>query len=92
VWGEKLPFGTVCGEFSAGGWVHAVAFSPSGNSIAYCAHDSTISIANGPNVPVQVIQTTYLPFVTLLYANESSLVVAGHECAPFVVTKNGSEW
>lgn len=27
VWGEKLPFATVCAEFPAGGWVHAVAFS-----------------------------------------------------------------
>jgi hypothetical protein len=35
VWGEKLPFGTVCGEFSGNGWVHGVAFSPSGNTIAW---------------------------------------------------------
>jgi len=36
-WGEKLPFGTICGEFSSpnGGWVHDVAFSPSGNILAY---------------------------------------------------------
>jgi len=36
-WGEKLPFGTVCGEFasSAGGWVHAVSFSPSGDVLAF---------------------------------------------------------
>lgn len=36
-WGEKLPFGTICGEFSSpnGGWVHDVAFSPSGNALAY---------------------------------------------------------
>lgn len=38
-WGEKLPFGTVCGEFAspAGGWVHAVAFSPSGDVLAFAS-------------------------------------------------------
>lgn len=37
VWGERLPFNTVCGEFSspAGGWVHAVAFSPEGDALAF---------------------------------------------------------
>lgn len=36
-WGEKLPFNTVCGEFPsiAYGWVHDVAFSPSGNVLAF---------------------------------------------------------
>ena len=34
-WGEKLPFGTVCGEFTSSGWVHGVCFSPSGNTIAW---------------------------------------------------------
>lgn len=37
VWGDKLPFNTVCGEFqsSRGGWVHSVAFSPSGDVLAF---------------------------------------------------------
>lgn len=37
VWGERLPFGTLCGEFSApaGGWVHGVGFSPSGDVLAF---------------------------------------------------------
>lgn len=37
VWGERLPFNTVCGEFStpSGGWVHGVSFSPSGDALAF---------------------------------------------------------
>jgi actin related protein 2/3 complex, subunit 1A/1B len=37
VWGEKLPFNTVCGEFSSasGGWVHSVSFSPGGDLLAF---------------------------------------------------------
>ncbi|KAI8927431.1 WD40-repeat-containing domain protein [Entophlyctis helioformis] len=92
VWGEKLPFGTVCGDFAAGGWVHAVGFSPSGNSIAFAAHDSTITIANGPAVPPQLIVTPNLPFVSLFYASENTIVVAGHDCAPYVVLNRGSHW
>lgn len=30
--------------------------------------------------------------MTLLYVNEHTIVAAGHDCAPFVVTSNGSEW
>ncbi len=39
VWGEKLPFNTVCGEYAspAGGWVHAVGFSPSGDVLAFAS-------------------------------------------------------
>ncbi|KAJ8521637.1 hypothetical protein ONZ45_g1671 [Pleurotus djamor] len=46
VWGSKLPFNTICGEYSSptGGWVHGVAFSPSGDLLAFASHDSSISI------------------------------------------------
>lgn len=39
VWGAKLPFGTVCGEYKslAGGWVHAVGFSPLGDVLAFAS-------------------------------------------------------
>jgi actin related protein 2/3 complex subunit 1A/1B len=39
VWGEKLPFNTVCGEYSSpsGGWVHSVGFSPSGDVLAFAS-------------------------------------------------------
>ena len=71
--------------------MHAVSFSPSGNSIAYCAHDSTITIANGPQQPLQVIQAQTLPFTTVFHVNEDALVVAGHDCSPYVVTR-GDKW
>ena len=39
VWGSKLPFNTICGEYSspAGGWVHAIGFSPSGDILAFAS-------------------------------------------------------
>lgn len=37
MWGDRLPFGTICGEYSSpsGGWVHDVAFSPSGDVLGF---------------------------------------------------------
>ena len=36
-WGEKLPFGTLCGEWTSPyqGWIQSVAFSPSGDALAF---------------------------------------------------------
>ena len=31
------------------GWVHAVAFSPSGNKLAWVGHDSSISVVDAEN-------------------------------------------
>lgn len=92
VWGEKLPFGTVCGEFAGNGWVHSVAFSPSGNAIAWVSHDSTVSIATGPSVPPTVISTGCLPFVSLVFVSETQLLAAGHDCAPFLVSLKQGQW
>ena len=37
VWGSRLPFNTLCAEYlnESGGWVHSVAFSCSGNALAF---------------------------------------------------------
>ncbi|RKP03362.1 hypothetical protein CXG81DRAFT_29299 [Caulochytrium protostelioides] len=94
VWGERLPFGTVCGEFGhdAGGWVHDVAFAPQSRAIAWVSHDSSVNIATGPQDPVVTIRTNTLPFVSLLWASETALVVAGHDCTPYLVAKQGGTW
>ncbi|GAA5855324.1 hypothetical protein JCM8547_009035 [Rhodosporidiobolus lusitaniae] len=90
-WGERLPFNTVCGEFisPSGGWVHGVAFSPSGDALAFASHDSTISIVY-PSAPEQPPHAQYtinlpsLPAVTLVFASENLLIAAGHDCQPLV--------
>lgn len=89
VWGERLPFGTVCGEFStpAGGWVHGVAFSPSGDAIAFVGHDSSLTVVypSGPEAAphaVHSLRSPTLPYVTLTFVSETQLVAAGHDCQP----------
>jgi len=98
-WGTKLPFNTVCGEYSSpsGGWVHGVAFSPSGDFLAFCAHDSTVTIvypAGEGQLPAAMytIRGTTLPYVTLTFASESTLVVAGHDCEPVLFEGDGQGW
>lgn len=81
-WGSKFPFGELVGEFSAGGWVHDVAFSPDGESIAYVAHDSTISIVTGTGGTPFVLKTSSLPFTKLLWITARSIVAAGHDANP----------
>lgn len=93
VWGEKLPFNTVCGEYGSpsGGWVHAVAFSPSGDLLAFASHDSTITLVN-PQLGAQTIRISTLPYVTLTFTSESALVAAGHDCQPALFSDSGAGW
>jgi len=94
-WGEKLPFGTVCGEFAspAGGWVHAVAFSPSGDALAFASHDSSISIVySGGGPAVVTVKMNTLPLITLTWTAENAIVAAGHDCQPVIFSGNESGW
>ncbi|MCO5546877.1 hypothetical protein L7F22_000314 [Adiantum nelumboides] len=89
VWGERLPFGTLCGEWStpASGWVHGIGFSPSGDGLAFVGHDSSLTIVypSGPEQPphaIHVLRSPTLPHVALQFVSEDSLVAAGHDCQP----------
>jgi actin related protein 2/3 complex subunit 1A/1B len=99
VWGERLPFNTVCGEYtnSSGGWVHSVAFSPSGNALAFVAHDSSVTVVypSAPDQPptaVVTVTTQLLPFVGVIWTREDQLVAAGHDCHPVVFCGSVDGW
>ncbi|EOR03915.1 hypothetical protein E3P89_01238 [Wallemia ichthyophaga] len=99
VWGERLPFNTICGEYSspAGGWVHSVAFSPSGNAIAFASHDSNLSIIypTGVDNPPSVfnVRLTSLPHASLTFLTEDSIVGAGYDCQPMLYQLvNNNSW
>lgn len=93
VWGSKLPFNTICGEYAspAGGWVHTVGFSPSGDVLAFASHDSSINIVY-PTGPVFNIRISSLPFVTLTWTSEDTIVAAGHDCQPVVFSGSEAGW
>ncbi|KZT09756.1 actin-like protein ARPC3 [Laetiporus sulphureus 93-53] len=94
VWGEKLPFNTICGEYTspAGGWVHAVGFSPSGDVLAFASHDSSISIVYPGGPAMYTIKLSSLPLLTLTWTTENALVAAGHDCQPLVFSGSEGGW
>ncbi|KAH9945822.1 actin-like protein ARPC3 [Epithele typhae] len=94
VWGEKLPFNTICGEYASpsGGWVHDVAFSPSGDVLAFVSHDSTVNIVYPGGPTVFTIKMSSLPLATLTWTTEESIVAAGHDCQPLVFAGNTTGW
>lgn len=90
VWGERLPFNTVCGEYlnDSAGWVHAVSFSPSGDALAFAAHDSSITVVypSAPEQPPKAminISTQLLPFTSLIWNGESEIIAAGYDCEAY---------
>jgi hypothetical protein len=65
------------------GWVHDVAFSPSGNALAFVSHDSSVTVVypSGPEqAPKAVVSvsTQLLPFMGLIWTSESEIVAAGY--------------
>lgn len=99
VWGERLPFNTVCGEFlnNSAGWVHAVSFSPSGDALAFAAHDSSVTVVypTAPDQPpraVLTISTQLLPFKSLLWTSEDEIIAAGYDCEAFRFRGGESGW
>lgn len=97
VWGERLPFGTVCGEYStpSSGWVHGVGFSPSGDALAFVGHDSSLTVAypSAPEQPPQaihVLRSPTLPYVSLQWTSEGAIVAGGHDCQPVLYSGDAS--
>eukprot|EP00733_Pompholyxophrys_punicea_P001760 Pompholyxophrys_punicea_v1_NODE_1009_length_1043_cov_28.467611.p1 type:complete len:303 gc:universal NODE_1009_length_1043_cov_28.467611:86-994(+) len=92
-WGSKFPFGELLGEFSDAnaGWVHDVAFSPDGESIAYVTHGSTFAVVTGGGSP-QTLSLSGLPLRAVLWLNATSIVAVGHENQPYLFVQEGGTW
>lgn len=98
-WGERLPFQTLCGDFTddSAAWVRDVAFSPSGDALAWVTHDSSVLVAY-PSAPEQppraivAIASSFLPFSSLVWTNETQLLAAGYDCHPVVFEGTESGW
>lgn len=93
-WGKKMPFGALMAEFynGRGGWVHDVVFSPSGNKIAWVAHDSSISVVQGgENAAVITCHVNNLPFLTCVWLTENTILAGGHDFVPMAFTHDGDK-
>lgn len=89
--GNQLPFGQCLAEYTAMGWVHASAWSPSGNILAFVAHDSSIHFVDINSKNQQRIPLNNLPFRAVAFTDEGTVVAAGHDNNPMVF-KNQGQW
>ncbi|EEQ37021.1 hypothetical protein CLUG_01144 [Clavispora lusitaniae ATCC 42720] len=100
VWGSKLPFQTLVGDYTneTGAWVHDVSFNEdgAGDSLAYVSHDGTVSVVypQGEGLPPTAfitVKTNFLPFKSLLFLHDK-IIVGGHNCNLIVFQGNESGW
>ena len=94
---RPVEFGEVYCELSANSWVNAVAWSPSGNTLAFASHDSCIHFAdlsnlNGGAPAVQTIKFGELPLCSLLFVAEQAVVGGGHGFNPTMYTHENGSW
>jgi len=92
----EKKFGNLMAEWDcATGWIHSVAFSPSGNKLAYAAHDSSLvfvdDVAAGFN-KVQKIAIKGLPCLSTLWLTEDALVAGGHGNTPILFEETDGKW
>lgn len=69
-----------------------MAFSPSGESLAFTGHDSTITVVSPGTGDIQSIRAPYLPYLSVIWLNENQIVAAGHDCAPHLFELKGQQW
>lgn len=88
-----LPFGEPYLELTALSWVNAVAWSPSGNVLAFAGQDSSLHTttfyATGP--VTTTLRFSQLPVTTLLFTSEKSIVAGGHEFNPLLFAQTSGE-
>jgi actin related protein 2/3 complex subunit 1A/1B len=70
------------------GWVHGCSFSPTGDALAFVAHDSSITVVypSAPEQPPKAIvsvSTQLLPFSSLIWVSESEIIAAGYVSSAF---------
>ena len=94
--GRDSKFGTVLVDASGGGWVHGVAWSPSGTRLAFASHDSTVTVLTGLNAAAEPdalwagresarVKLRGRPVRCLLFLAEDRLVGGGWEPAPVLI-------
>lgn len=94
-WPDQNRFGEVLCEFDqAHAWVHSVAWSASGQRVAFAGHGSTITFVQvGAQPQIQTIRAQNLPFLDIAFLSDQALVGAGFDCSPILFTADASgEW
>lgn len=92
---DQHKFGQLITEFKPGdAWIEAVHWAPSGNRLAFAAHDSSISFVDfSSQQPIcTTVKTRGLPFTRILFLNNDIVVAAGHNFTPEVFEGSNNNW
>lgn len=97
IWGERLPFQTLCLDVNLSAWIHDVKFSPDFQFVAGVGHDSSLFIVYPGQGDLEVaklfkIKSSNLPYNSLVFVNNNKLVTAGFDCHPFVYEGSEQGW
>lgn len=89
IWGERLPFQTLCLDVNVNCWVQDVKFSPDYQFVAAVGHDSSVLFIYPGHQDCEVakldrVKTSNLPFNSLIFANNTKVICAGFDCHPIV--------
>ena len=91
---SQVAFGEQIVEFECAGWVEDVAWSPSGDSLCFVGHDSSVSFVSFPggNPVCQTVKSKDLPNCKCLYLSNDVVVCGGHSFNPEVYQRKGGQW
>jgi len=80
----KEAVGCQMQTFKASGWITGIAFSPSGNQLAWVTRSSTIEFlyCETTDLKSQYIKLRSLPLSSLFWPNENTVIAGGHDCTP----------
>jgi len=88
---EHGRLGEIIAEFAqySTGWIHSVAWNASGSLLAFTGHDATVTIVPALTAPTEGVKIDLpcLPAIALAWANDTTIVGAGHDGAPFLVQR-----
>lgn len=96
IWGERLPFQTLCLDVNLNAWIQDAKFSPDFQFIAAVGHDASVFVVYPGAGELEVskidkIKTSNLPFNALVFANSSKIICAGFDCHPIVFEGNANQ-
>ena len=95
--GKDPKFGTILFETPSYGWVLNVAFNPTGDTLAFSSHDSTVTFvdiaaAAAEQGCMQALRLSELPITQLLFLPDGSLVGSGHCFDPLLFANTAQGW
>jgi len=93
--GNRLPFGTLLGEWANPSWVIATKWSPSGNRLAWSCHNSTIYVLHCSTVDERELHTisfNLLPVRDFVWIDEDTIIGGGYDCNLLLFKNEGGSW